>query len=522
MFVVKSADRAQPVVWSHGSRLRRRVLTSPILCGVAVAALLAGCSTARLSKPQVHMPAAYEAAGDTNDNAPPDTLDHWWRLFDDAQLTDLIEKALVAAPDARIALQRIGEARATRTQTLAAYLPQGNLQALGQEQHTNETISGLSGDVGVGGGALSGAGSSTGGLGSSLVQPSGDLQTYGAQFNVTYELDVFRRQRAAKRAANADVAAARFDYEATRAMLAKNVAVDLFQARGTAIQLDQARDTLRIAQDLAKSGEVSASHGLTSTSDVARLETDVGVDAAEVARLEGVLIADKRALLALLGRGTEAADSLTIEAVASPPPAPPSSAPGELLRRRPDVREAEEKLRSAVNTLALDKLALLPTFDLMPGFQADKTGGSYVSTATIWTIGAGAAMPVLDRPRLLAVIRGQKAKGEEAVVTYEQTVQNAYRDAESGLSTLASDRRRVKQLEDATERSRYAFDAKKKGYDLGLVDLTTLLTAETTWRNTRTTLATAKTQGLVDAATLFQALGGGWTPPEEVKTAAAR
>lgn len=515
MFVVKSADRAQPVVWSHGSRLRRRVLFS-----LSVAALLAGCSTARLSKPDVPMPAAFEAAGDSNANAPPDTLDHWWRLFDDAQLTQLIEQSLVSAPDARIALQRIGEARATRAQTLSAYLPQGNIQALGQEQHTNETISGLSGDVGVGGSALSGAGSSTGGLGSSLVQPSGDLQTYGAQFNVTYEVDVFRRQRAARRAANADVAAARFDYEATRAMLAKNVAVDLFQARGTAIQLEQARDTLRIAQDLARSGEVSASHGLTSTSDVARLETDQGVDAAEVARLEGVLIADKRALLALLGRGTDPVDSLQIEAIAAPPPAPPASAPGELLRRRPDVREAEEKIRSAANTLALDKLALFPTFQLLPGFQADKTGGSFVSMSTIWTIGAGAAAPVLDRPRLLAVIRGQKAKGEEVVATYEQTVQNAYRDAESGLSTLASDRRRVKQLEEATDRSLYAFDAKKKGYDLGLVDLTTLLTAETTWRNTRTTLASAKTQGLVDAATLFQALGGGWTPPEEVRTAA--
>ncbi len=510
MCVVKSADRAQPIVGSLSSRLRPGALC------ILSAALLAGCSTARLTKPDVRMPAAYESATDSNAAVPPGTLDHWWRLFNDPQLTQLTEQALVSAPDARIALQRIGEARATRAQTLSAYLPQGNLQGLAQEQHTNETISGLSGNVGV-----STTGSS-GGLGSSTIEPSGDLQTYGGQFNVTYEIDVFQRQRAAKRAANADVAAARFDYEASRAMLAKNVAIDLFQARGAAIQLDEARETLRIAQDLAHSGEVSAAHGLTSTSDTARLETDVGVDAAEVARLEALLIADRRALLALIGRGTDPIDSVPIQAVTNPPPVAPASAPGELLRRRPDVREAEEHIRSAANTLALDKLALFPTFQILPGFQGDKTAGSYASMTTIWSIGLGASAPVLDRPRLLAVIRGQKAKGEELVVTYEQTVQNAYRDAESGLFTVAADRQRVARLEEATARARYAFDAKKKGYDLGLTDLTTLLTAETTWRTTRNTLTGAQTQGLVDAATLFQALGGGWTPPEEVRTAAAR
>jgi NodT family efflux transporter outer membrane factor (OMF) lipoprotein len=517
MFVATHIASAQATTPSQGPGLRRAALWA------LSTLLLAGCSTARLSKPDVHTPTAYEAAGASNPALPAEALDRWWRLFNDAQLTQLIEQALVSAPDARTALQRIGEARATRTQTLAAYLPQGNVQGLAQEQHTDETISGLSGgDVGIGGGALSGAGSATGGLGSSLVEPSGDLQTYGAQFNITYEIDIFRRQRAARRAADADVAAARFDFEAARAMLAKNVAVDLFQARGAAIQLEEARDTLRIAQDLARTGDISAAHGLTSGSDAARLQTDVGVDAAEVARLEAQSLAARRALLALIGRGTDPLDSLQIQPTAASPPIPPTSAPGDLLRRRPDVREAEAHIRSAANTLALDKLALFPTFQILPGVQVDKTAGSFASMSSIWSIGLGASAPVLDRPRLLAVIRGQKAKGEEQVIAYEQAVQNAYRDAETGLYTLAADRRRVDRLEEAVGKARYAFDAKKKGYDLGLTDLTTLLNAEGVWRTTRTTYTGAQTQALVDAATLFQALGGGWTPPEQVKTAAAR
>lgn len=498
-----------------------RAPRSRILALLSGAVLLAGCSTAKLSNPDLNLPTAYEGAATSNASLSTETLDRWWRLFDDPQLTGLIEQALVAAPDARTALQRIGEARATRAQTLSGYLPQGNLQALAQEQHTDESVSGLGlggGSIGVGG-VTGGTGGTTGGLGSSVLEPSGDLQTFGAQFNVTYELDVFRRQRTARRAADADVAASRFDYEATRIMLAKTIAVDLFQARGAALQLDDAHVTLDIAEQLAKAGEVSAAHGLTSSSDTARLETDVGVAAAEVARLEGLLSGDRRALLALVGRGADPSSSLPIQAVAADPPAPPASTPGELLRRRPDVREAEAKLRSVADNLALDKLALFPTFQITPGFQVDQTLGSFTSLSTIWTAGLAASQPILDRPRLLAVIRGQKARGEEAVANYEQAVQYAYRDAETGLAVLDADRRRSARLQGAVTRARFAFDAKKKGYDLGLTDLTTLIDAERTWRTTRTTLSGAQTQALVDAATLFQALGGGWTPPSPLKTA---
>jgi outer membrane protein TolC len=177
------------------------------------------------------------------------------------------------------------------------------------------------------------------------------------------------------------------------------------------------------------------------------------------------------------------------------------------------VREAEARLRSAAATLKLDRLALFPTFNLAPGLQEAKTTGTYDSLTSIWTVGMNATLPLLDRPRLLAVIRGQKARGEEAVIAYEQAVQNAYRDAENGLSTLAGDRVRIARLQTGVDRARFAFDAKSKGYDLGLVDLTTLIEAERTWRQTRSTLTTAQIDALLDSATLFQALGGAWSPP---------
>ncbi len=488
-----------------------------------LAAGLAGCAGGGISHPSTIMPAAYEAPGKSDPTLAPQALDAWWRLYGDPQLTALVEGALQASPDARTGLQRIAESRAARSQALAAYLPQGDLLGSAQNQHTSESFGGLGVSTGLGSTTGTGSVGATGTTGTTgttttsdsgaFLTPSGSLQTYAAQFNVSYELDIFGRRRAAKRAADADFWTQRFDYEAVRSMLATNVANDLFQARGDAIQLAEARETYRIAQDLARSADVSAAHGLTSTSDAARLESDAATDAAEVSRLEAVGRAAGRTLLDLVGRGTERLEALVVEPVAVAPPVPPETTPGELLRRRPDVREAQARLQSAAGTLDLDRLGLFPDFSLAPALELAKTTGTYDSFSTIWSLGLNATAPVLDRPRLLAIVRGQRARGEQAVIAYEKAVQDAYRDAENGLNTLDADRRRVGSLQTAVDRARFAFDAKRRGYDLGLTDLTTLLAAESTWRQARLTLSTAQVTTLMDSATLFQALGGGWTPP---------
>ncbi len=487
----------------------------------ALAALaLAGCAgSGRLSVPNTPLPTAYEAGSAADGALPAQALDRWWTLFADAQLTALVEDALVRAPDARSAFQRIEESRAQRAQTLTRYNLRGDLTGTAQVQRTEQDFgSGLGVATGVGGtGAGVGAGTGAGGVGGagttgSFFTPAGTLYTGAAQFNVTYELDLFGRRRTARRGADADLAAARFDYEATRATLARDVATGLFQARGYAIQLADARETARIAGELARVARLSAERGLTSTGSAARLETEVGTAEAEVARLDALTRTSRRTLLALVGRGGEPLDVLPLEAVAAAPPTPPAVTPGELLRRRPDVREAEARLRSRAATLQLDRLALFPAFTLAPGGQISRVAGTYDLTSTVWTVGVSALLPVLDRPRLLAIVRGDRARGEQAVVAYEQAVQNAYRDAENGLVALAADRLRIARLTEAAGRARFAFDASRRGYELGLLDLNTLLDAERSWRGARAQLTTAQITALTDAATLFQALGGGWTP----------
>lgn len=476
-----------------------RRIVHPILAVLAPAALvLGGCAAldTRMPKPDVSLPAAYEAPAGAPAGAGPEALDRWWLLFDDPQLTGLIEEALKASPDAKSAFGRLREANATMRETIAGLFPQGDVKGSVTAEHVGSQYSNLSSQFSQFLGAFSGA---------------GDDRIYSGGLNVSWELDLFGRDFTAVRGARATAAAQRFDYEATRMSLAASVATGLFQARGLAIELADARENARLAHDLARVGRRKAEAGLGSEADAARLEADALALDAQISQTDALLKGAIRSLLALVGRGAAPSSSLVIGPVASPPPAVPATTPGALLARRPDVREAEMNVRVAAARLKFDKLALLPTFTLEPSYQYSKQVQPSLTEITSTTAGAiGVTVPLLSLPKLLEEIKAQGARGEQAVAAYEKAVQSAYGDAERGLTTLQSDNERVALLRTATDKSRYAYDAARKGYDLGLTDLTTLVQAEQAWRQTRSTYTSATTSALVDAVSTFKALGGGW------------
>jgi outer membrane protein, multidrug efflux system len=467
--------------------------------------LLASCALGpRIRAPDAHLPAAFEAPEAVT--APGVDLDRWWSAYHDPQLETLVDQALTTAPDARSAVARLAEARAVRSSALSAFDPQGALQGSSSLTDTH-TLSGP-GPIVIPAvpGVFPGA--------SFDLSPSGYTYNQGANFNVSWEVDLFGRRVATRRKANADIAAARFDYEASRTSLAANVADQLFQARGLAIQLDDARESARIQKQLLNVAQVKADHGLGAQSDADQVAAQTAQTDAEVADLESELHAARRTLLVLLGRGADPLEGLPVPAEAGAPPKVPTTVPGALLARRPDVQEAYEKLHSATGQLKLDELALFPKFTLQPGVSlssSNVTGSSIVSDA--WSIGLGAALPILDRPRLQAEIRAQGARADQAVIAYEKAVQTAYGEAESALVELTSDELRVRLLTSGERQGRSAYDAARKRYAMGMDDLSSVLTAERTWRTARTALTGAQVQALRRSVQTFKALGGGWTPP---------
>jgi len=465
---------------------------------LALAPWLACCALGpTVRAPDTRLPAAYEAPTDAT-RAGLD-IGRWWTLYDDPQLEVLIGQALAGAPDALTARARLDEALAVRAGALAAYGPQGALQSSGAYTETHPIGRSVTFPIGNGENIS--------------LSPSGATYAASANFDVSWELDLFGRSGATRRKANADLAAARFDYEASRASLAANVADDLFQARGLAIQLEDARETARIARQLADIAHTKAERGLGSKADADQAAAEAAQSDAQVAELEGQLHAARRTLLVLIGRGVDPLDSLPTPPSVGSPPQVPASVPGELMARRPDVREAAAKLKSATGELKLDELALFPRFTLQPGGGLSSNNQiGFPITSDFWSIGLGLAQPVLDMPRLKSVIRAQGARADQAAIAYQKAVQTAYGEAENALVGLSADETRIRLLTAGEAEARSAFDAARQRYAAGLDDLTATLGAERTWRASRSALTSSQVQALRRSVQAFKAVGGGWSP----------
>ena len=470
-----------------------------LLVLAAVAPLVAACASHAVPDADTRLPAAFSSTGGATAAAP---IDRWWTLYGDRELEGLVEQALSASTDARAAAARLEEAAAQRRATRRSLWPSGDLQ--GSAAVTGTEI--LEGGAGVGAGGQ--------------ISSEGLANSQSLQFPVSWEIDVFGRNRATARAADADFAAARFNYEATRAALAGQVASSLFAARGLAVQLEDAQETLRIQRDLARVTTIRAERGLAPSSEAARTDAELAQVEAEASRLDAELRAATRALRTLVGRPAETLDALVIAAELYDAPPAPEALPSLLLARRPDVREAEARVVAASNTLRRAELALFPTFTLRPALGLSRSDSdAFTSASGFWSLGAGLLVPILDRPRLMAQADVSGARAEQAVIAYERAVQTAFTEADQALIRLESDRQRVRLLTAGEARAREAYDAARRGYTAGLIDLQRLLDAERAWRQTRSALAQARTTALQRSVQTFQALGGGWAP-ETIATSA--
>jgi NodT family efflux transporter outer membrane factor (OMF) lipoprotein len=448
---------------------------------------LAACASAR--KADLRLPAAYEAPPASS--AASIDLERWWTVFGDEQLTGLIDTALANNPDARTAAAKLQEARATASGGYMQFLPQGDFNGSTKRTHTTQ----LAGTM------INFPGFST----------SGVTENDAANLPVSWEIDLFGRLFAFNRMARGDIDTARFSYEGARASLAAQVADAYFQARGFAIQLADAQATAHIEQELYDLAAKKAQLGLGPSSDADRVAGDLAQARSQIESLTAELQAQRRNLLILAGRPIEPTASVDVPPNVGKIPPVPASIPSELLARRPDVRQAQAQVQSASGRLLYQDLAFFPTFTLTPGIGWSRyMQPGFSSTTQNWSIGGTVSQPVLSIPKLLSDLKVQNARTEQAVLAYEKAVQTAFGEAEGSLVRLGAAERQVTLLTDGEVRAGRAYQAARKSYALGLTDLQTALSAEQSWRTTRSQLTSAQVQGLRQAVTTFKALGGGW------------
>jgi outer membrane protein, multidrug efflux system len=462
---------------------------------VAVAGLV-GCAVGpNYKRPTVAVPGAYRGATPGSSAQTPAQAkaeqttaslgdEKWWEVFQDRELQSLIRIALKNNYDVRIAAARVLQAQAQLGIVRADQLP----------------------SLAVGGNVTSQQNAKLGPI------PPFELTQGSVTASAAWNLDFWGRYRRATEAARANLLANEWAQKEVMATLVTNVAASYFRLRQLDLELEISKRTLSSRQNSLQLTQTLEQHGINSMLDVRQSEQLVYTAATEVPDLERQIAQEENAISILLGRNP--GDIPRGLKLIEQPHAPevPAGLPSSLLERRPDVRQAEENLIAANAQIGVARAAYFPQISLTgaAGYQSSALTNLFTGPAGIWNLAASAAQPIFEGGRLKSNVRFAQAQREQMVLTYQQTIQGAFRDVSDSLIAYRKDREFRIQQERLLESAQEAAQLSQQRFKAGTTDYLEVLTNETNAFSAELGLAQAQGNELIALVQLYQALGGGW------------
>ncbi|MBV1689413.1 efflux transporter outer membrane subunit [Novosphingobium sp. G106] len=421
--------------------------------------------------------------------------DKWWRLYDDPALDALIQRALAANTDLRVARANLERAQAVLREARANLLPQG--QTTGSAQYGNSQGGGGNGNFQQGGGA--------------------SQWSYNGGIDVQWDIDLFGRLRRTVEATRADAQAD----EAARDRVALTVAAETARAYVDACALAESIEVARQSADIA-GRQLTLLQERERAGAAARLDTERSATAlanvrAELPSLEGRRRASLFELAALLGATPsevpqEAQQCRRAPKVLQVIPVGDGQA---LLARRPDVREAERKLAADTARIGVTTAELYPQISLGGSgnfFRNDQVRGSDSFTFALGPLLSWSFPSMLaGRTR----IDQAEATTRASLATFDGTVLTALKEVEQALSYYAAEGERNARLREAAQHADAAYKLADQRFRAGSIGLIDQLDAQRELTTARSALAASDQQLGSLRVDLFKALGGGWAdlPP---------
>ncbi|MCB9357968.1 MAG: efflux transporter outer membrane subunit [Calditrichaeota bacterium] len=449
----------------------------------AFSALLfvSGCGyVQRHNAPKVDAPESYLHA--TTDEALKDAA--WWTDFGDEALNQLMDEAIDNSPSLEAALAKLQQFRAQSRATRSSLFPTVTLN--GSYQDGERAFGGL-GKI--------------------------DLGYYDVSIAAQYEVDLWGKLSARRRAAFGDLLASENDARAALLTLTSQVARTYFQ------MLDL-REQLRLIQQTSESNENAHelvanryALGVVTSLDVYQSEANLAQARAQKATVEASLAATEHLLSVLLGRYPDPDIAGNMNAL--PPQVLEINAglPSDLLNRRPDLRAARARLLASDARWASANAALLPSFTLTGSYgNINKVLEDALDPENLlWNLVAGVTAPIFQGGRLVG--EAQRAEGAfyESAATYKLVVLNAYREVEDALVRGEKQRERVAELERQATASGNSLRVAEDQYRQGVVNYLQVLTAQNFYYSSQSALITARRELLQNRIDLASALGGSWT-----------
>ena len=464
----------------------------PINLAIALAFMLvvSGCAKfGPVQTPPQDIPAAWK---DVPAQGQVLSGERWWIVYNDPALDRLIDEGLAGNRDLAIAAARVEEARAMLRITNSQRMPA--VDATAQRDRTRSSAR------------------------SSMPLPPGTplvANNYRATVNISYELDLWGRLGSASRAARAEMLATEAAQHTVRIALVSLIVQSYYSLLALDRQVAVTQQTLDLrAANLALQGKRYEA-GLIANFNLRQLEAEVAAARAQLPALQQRRTAEEVALAILLGRAPKAIIEEPV-ALAADTPLPltivPEGLPSELLLRRPDIVDAEQRLAAANARIDIARASMFPRISLTGflGGESGSLGDLFSAPARVWQLAFGLAQPIFQGGRLQAEVDAGRAREQQAIAQYQKTVQTAFGEVREALSAQTrsqeayfAESERVAALTDALRLARIRFDN-------GLSSQLEVIDAQRNLLQAELNRSDALRSQRSAVADLARALGGGW------------
>jgi outer membrane protein, multidrug efflux system len=464
---------------------------STLLLGPALSGCILGTERPDLA---LDVPAAYREGGHTAPDAHLPAVD-WWHGFRSGELNSLMEAAQIYNLDIAVAIAQIVQADAQVGVAGAPLFP--SITGTGNAEQSRSSSN-------LAGGASSG----------------GTFQQYSLGLTASYMIDFWGKNRATLHAAEETATASRYNREVVTLTTVVTVANTYFQVLAAQDELRVARRNLAAAERILGLIKIQKNLGTASQLDLSQQETLVATERAAIPPLEITLRQNIAALAVLVGRAPAnfTVKGGTMTAIAIPRVTP--GLPSELLNQRPDVREAEAQLASSNFSVESARAAFFPQIQLTAqgGLESAALSSLFGPGAWFYTLSAGLTQPLFDGFLLESQLKQAKGVQLQNLQAYRKAVLSAFSDVEKALVALSQSILQERLEAEAVASARKAFEVSETQLNGGIVNFVSVLQIEQTLLTNENALVQARLNKLLAASSLFQALGGGWTPTGEVSS----
>ena len=447
--------------------------------------VVAGCKTGPdYRRPDVVTPADWRTGGPVTNTVAGLV---WTDLYRDPVLTNLISTALANNKDLRVAVARVDEALATYHIQRSALFPAVNVAG----DYTSARI------------------------GNIAPAPGAEAHQYNLFGQVSYEIDFWGRVRRLKESAFAQALATEEGRRTVQIGLIAGVASTYFNLRALDRQLEIADDTYVSRTNTLELARVrfDNGNGIVSELDVAQAETQVASAQSAMASLERQVALTEHALSLLLGSNPRSIPRGQALDAQWQPGELPAGLPSDLLLHRPDIRAAEQQLIAANANIGAARAAYFPVISLTGalGLQSEALGDLFdAGLSKAWSFTPSLTAPIFNAGRIRAGVQVAEARRNAALASYESTIQNAFREVDDALVSIACIRKQRVADESVLRAERRRFDLSLLRYEGGVASYSDVLDAQRSLFNAELTVVQTRNALLSAVVQLYKALGGGW------------